>query len=148
MIEVNTVLAQLNITGLDAALKSALPVGKVLGVQTYGPTRPISIWMDESTLQADRDTALTITATHDPVFLSVDKPKIKADNADITTISVSAPKPGAAAVTLLIGSNAVPVTLTNGEGSVQVTSAAPASITVSVQNPQNRTTDTLTIEAI
>ena len=45
-------------------LKTGLP-GKVIGVSTYGPLRPISIWMDDSALPADDTAALNIAAAHE-----------------------------------------------------------------------------------
>src|SRR4051794_36039761 len=112
---------------LDTALKTALP-GKVIGVSTYGPSRPISIWMDDSALPADDTAALNIAAAHDPVFLAVYKGTIAADGIDAATITISAPKASAAGVTLLVNGSAVPVTLSSGSGSVQITSADPQTI--------------------
>ncbi len=147
MHEYNTLLANIHPGALDVALKAALP-GKCFGLSTYGPARPISIWLDDTTTGADDTTAQNVISAHDPVFLSVDKTMIKADTADTATITVNAPKGNAAPVTLLIGGNAVPVALTGGLGTLQITSAAPTIITISVQNPQNRTSDTLSIEAL
>lgn len=147
MREINVSIANIHPGGLDVALKAAL-AAKCFGLSTYGPARPISIWLDDSTTGADDTTAQNIINAHDPVFLNVDRTTIKADNADTATITISAPKANAAPVTLLIGGNAVLVALTNGVGTLQITSAAPTIITISVQNPQNRTSDTLAIEAI
>ena len=147
MREINSMIASIHASGLDAALKVALP-GKCFGLSTYGPARPISIWLDNATTGADDTTAQNVISAHDPVFLTVDRTTIKADNADAATITVSAPKANAAPVTLLFGGNAAPLTLVGGIGTLQITSAAPTIITISVQNPQNRTSDTLSIEAI
>src|SRR5579871_4245194 len=144
---IDTILLQANAPALDQAIRAAIAPNMLLGVNaasagvTNGKATPAfsSVMIDDATSAADQNTASTIMTAHDPVFLAVDKPSIKSDNVDAATITISAPKPGAAAVTLRIGGSAMPVTLTNGVGSVQVTSAAPASIAVSVQNPQNRT---------
>jgi hypothetical protein len=146
MKELNATLTNVHPGALDAALRAALP-GKVLGVSTYGPARPVSIWLDDSTTPSEETTAANTANAHDPVFLSADKTAIQANGTDTATITVSAPKPGAAAVTLLVAGSAVPVTLAGGVGAIQITSADPVSIPVSVQNPSNRSTDQITVEA-
>jgi hypothetical protein len=87
-------------------------------------------------------------AAHDPVFISADKTVITANGIDAAIITVSAPKQAAAAVSLLVAGTIVPVSLTNGVGTVEIASDDPASILVSVQNPTNRCLDTITIEAV
>jgi hypothetical protein len=91
--------------------------------------------------------ALAAANAHDPVILSVDRTSIPADGATEAVVTVRAPKPGAAAVSLLVAGSPIAVTLTNGVGTIRITSADPASIPVSVQNPANRSTDSLTVEA-
>src|SRR5205085_627796 len=129
---------------LDAALRAVLP-GKIVGVSTYGPARPISIWMDDSAIGADDTAAAGIAALHDPVFLSADKDSIQADGSDTVTLMVTTTNPAAAGVSLLINGAAVPVTLNSGAGTVQIASADPLTITVSVQDPANRSTDHIVI---
>lgn len=136
----------IHLGALDTALRAALP-GKVIGASTYGPSRPISIFVDDSASGADETAALANAAAHDPVFLTVDKTAITADGVDAATVTVRAPKPGAAAVTLLVNGSPVPVTLANGVGAVEVASLDPDTITVSVQDGDNRSTDTITILA-
>lgn len=147
MQELNAIINNLNAGALTNAIQAAIP-GKCFGISTYGPVRPISIWLDDSAVQADKDSATALVTAHDPVFLTVDKTTIKADNVDAATVTVSAPKANAAPVTLLIGGNPIAVTLINGTGSFQISSAVPTLITISLQNPQNRATDVLIITAI
>ncbi len=146
MRELNMTPGAVHIGALDATLKAAVP-GKVIGVSTYGPDRPISIWMQDSATPSDETTLTTLAAAHDPVYLSVDKPAITADGSDTATITVNASKPGAAPVSLLVAGVVVPVTLVNGIGTVTITSADPASIPISVQNAANRTTDQVIVTA-
>jgi hypothetical protein len=141
----NVPIDPLHIGALDAALKAALP-DKVIGISGYGSARPITIWLDDSTSEGDQIIADSTAQAHDPVFLSVDKTEIVGDGVDTATITVNAPKVGAAPVVLLIDGSAVPVTLTNGIGTVPL-SSDPATVHVTVQNPENRTTDVITIEA-
>jgi hypothetical protein len=146
MKELNITLTSVHPAALDAALRAALP-GKVFGISSYGSVRPISIWLDDSVTPVDEATAASIANGHDPVFLSVDRATIQANGTDAATITVSASRPGAAAVTLLVAGSAVPVTLSGGVGAIQIASADPASILISVQNPSNRSTDQITVEA-
>lgn len=136
-----------HIGALDSAIRTSL-ASKYHGLSTYDPGRPISLWMDDTAQPADDTTALSITAVHDPVFLSVDKINIAANNVDTATITVNAPKPGAAAVSLLVNGNVVPVTLTNGTGTILITSQDVQQITITVQNPSNRSTDQIIIQAV
>jgi len=147
MQEITVALDNPQVTALDTALRAALG-SKCSGVSTYGTGRPVSIWLDDTAVQADIDTATAIATAHDPVFLTASKSTIAADGVDTATITVQAPKSGAAAVTLLMGSTPVPVTLAAGVGTVVITSLDPTVITVTVQTPANRTTDTLTIQAV
>src|SRR5690349_3598734 len=57
--------------------------------------------LDDSATPGDLATADSVAAAHDPVFLSVDKAIIAADGVETATITVLAPKPGAAPVTLV-----------------------------------------------
>ena len=154
MQELNVSLAFLvNVGGLDAAIKAALG-SKCFGVSTYGSAaRPISVWVDDTAQPADLTTATNLANAHDPVNLATDKTSIQADGNDTATISVSAPKPGAAAVTLVCtkpDSSQVTqaVTLVAGAGTVQFKTIVPGTYTVTVQNPANRSADTITIEAV
>lgn len=147
MQEVNATLAAWREEALHAALKAALG-SKCFGLSTYGAGRDISIWMDDSAVQADLDSAAAIAAAHDPVSLSADKTTILANGTDAATVTVRAPKPGAAAVTLLVNGVDWPIALTNGVGSDTLTALDPATITISVKNPSNRSTDVLTVEAV
>jgi hypothetical protein len=152
MKERNVTLADVHPAALDAALHAALP-GRVLGISTYGAARPLSIWLDDGATPLDETAATAIASAHDPVFLAADRPLeagralIQANGTDAVTITVSAPKPGAAAVTLLVAGSTVPVPLSGGLGAIQITSADPASIPISVSNPSNRSTDQITVEA-
>jgi hypothetical protein len=137
---------EVNPGGLDAALRSALG-SLVNGLSTYGPTRPTSIWLDDAATSGDDTTASTVATTHDPVFLSAERLTIPADGTTAATITVRAPRSGAAPVVLLVAGVAVPVTLTAGVGTINITSADPALIEVSVQNAANRSSDSLTVEA-
>ena len=147
MREVNVTLSNIHSDGLTAALQTALGTSTALGVSTYGSNRPISVWLADSASAADQQQAAAFAQAHDPVFLSVDKSHIAANGTDMAIVTVFAPKPGAS-VTLLIGTTPVAVMLTNGVGSISIVSNDPAIIPVSVQNAANRTTDTLTVEAI
>jgi hypothetical protein len=133
-------------SSLDLALRAALGT-HITGISTYGSNRPLSLWMDDAAVPADDAAAVTIANAHDPVFLNADTLQIPADGATAATITVYAPRSGAAAVSLLVAGTAVPVTLTGGVGTLAITSADPASIDISVQNPANRSTDLLTVEA-
>ena len=146
MRELNLTLAAVHIGALDVALRAALP-GQIVGLSTYGTDRPLSIWLADSASQADQTAAAANATAHDPVFLSADKTDIAADGLDTATITVQAPKPGAAPVSLLIGGVAVPVSLTNGVGTVTIRSSDPAIVAISVQNPQNRTADQIVVTA-
>lgn len=146
MRELNAILDTVHTGALDSALKATVP-GKVIGVSTYGPGRPISIWVQDSTSPTDEAALNAVVSAHDPVSLTVDKLIIIADSADTATVTVSAPKPGAAPVSLMIAGAIVPVPLVNGVGTVTITSADPASIPVSVQNAANRTTDQIGVIA-
>jgi len=146
MRELNAILDTVHTGALDAALKAAVP-GKVIGISTYGPGRPISIWAQDGTSATDEAALNAVVSAHDPVSLTVDKRIIIADGADAATISVRAPKPGAAPVSLMIAGAIVPVPLVNGVGTLTITSADPTSIPISVQNAANRTTDQVIVTA-
>lgn len=148
MQEVNATLTAWQTDVLDAALKAALGA-KCYGLSTYGPGRDISIWLDDTAVQADKDSAAALAAAHDPVSITVDKTTILANGTDAATVTVRAPKPGAAAVTLLVnGVTDWPITMANGLGVDSLTSLDPVTITISVKNPANRSTDVLTVEAV
>ena len=145
--EVNATLTAWHEKALHAALKAALN-SKCFGLSTYGPGRDISIWLDDSAGQADLDSAAALAAAHDPVYLTVDKTTITANGTDAATVTVRAGKPGAAAVTLLVNGVDWNITVTDGVGSDSLTSLDPVTITISVKNPANRSTDVLTVEAV
>lgn len=148
MQEINATLTAWREEALHAALKTALGA-KCYGISTYGPGRDISIWLDDTAAQADLDTAAALAAAHDPVSITVDKTTILANGADAATVTVRAGKPGAAAVTLLInGVTDWAFTLTDGVGTDTLVSLDPATITLTVKNGSNRSTDSLTIEAV
>lgn len=96
----------------------------------------------------DAGAAAGVVDAHDPVWISVDKTLISADGSDTATITVRAPKAGAAPVTLLVDGVSTPVMLTDGVGTLSVAAADPGVIDVSVEFPANRTTDTLEILAV
>src|SRR5260221_4206158 len=146
MREVNVAFVTIHTLALDSALRAVL-TGKIIGVSTYGPERPVSLWLEDSATDLDVTSAETLATAHDPVFLSVDKAHIAADGVDTATITVSASQSGAP-VTLVVAGTPVSVTLINAIGTVTITSADPAAISVSVQDPANRTTDSYSIEAM
>lgn len=147
MKEQNVSLANVHTGALDTALRLALP-GKITGVSTYNALQPLSIWLDESSSAEDESVAANITLAHDPVFLSVDKPTIQANGTDTATVTVRAPKPGAAAVTLSVNGVEYPVALVDGAATEPISSLDPITITITVKNPANRSTDMLTIQAV
>ena len=147
MREVNVTLLGVHTDALTVALRAALGPNKALGISTYGSARPISIWLVDNTTPLDDQLAIVIAQAHDPVFLSVDKATITANGVDMATVHVLAPK-SSATVTLVIGNTPVPVTLTGGVGNITIVSTDHAMIPISVQNPANRTTDTVIVEAI
>lgn len=159
MHDVNVSIPYLNNGGLTATLTQALGA-LVIGVSGPVATSPavpnIRIHMDNAAQPADDATATNLANAHDPVFLLVDKVAINANGADTATISVRAPKPGAAAVTLTIVTTSPngtvtsqddPITLVGGVGSETITALDPCTITVTVKNAANRSTDVLTITA-
>jgi len=152
MQEVNATLTAWHSPALHAACVAALGFvesgGKFGGVSTYGAGRPISLWLDDSAAQSDLDTAAALAAAHDPVTITVDKTTITANGTDAATVTVRAGKPGAAAVTLLVNGVDWNITVTDGVGSDSLTSLDPVTITISVKNPANRSTDVLTVEAV
>lgn len=145
--ELNATLTVWHESALDAVLGAALG-SKCFGLSTYGPGRDISVWLSDDAAQADLDTAAALAAAHDPVHLSVDKTTILANGTDAATVTVHAPKAGAAAVVLLVNGVDWAIALTDGVGSDTITSLDPVTITVTVKNPANRSTDVLTIEAV
>lgn len=153
MKEINATLTDWHSPALHAACVAALGFvetgGKFGGVSTYGAHRPISLWLDDSAVQADLDSAAALAAAHDPVTITVDKTTIVANGTDAATVTVRAPKPGAAAVTLQInGVTDWPIALTNGVGTDTLTALDAGVITITCKNSSNRTTDVLTVEAV
>lgn len=152
---INTVLPYYHTTALGNALKAAVP-SAIDAISAYGPTRPISmLWLgNDAVLTAPQEaTAQAIFDAHDPVFLSADKLSVLSDGSDIITITVSAPKTGAAAVTLICTkpdgtalTQAVP--LTSGVGTTTFKTKIEGVYLITLQNPSNRTTDQLTLTAV
>jgi hypothetical protein len=141
--QIGPLTGSVHLAGLNGALRAVFP--QVLGLSGYGPSRPISIWLESAPSPAEQSTIDTTIAAHDPVFLSVDKNSIRADGVDEAVVTVTTPKTGAAPVTLIV--NGVEVA-PDEAGQVHISSLDPQTISVSVKDPANRTTDTLTIEAI
>src|SRR5690242_7783284 len=112
-------IGQCNAGALDQALKVALP-GKVIGVSTYGPDMPITMFLEDSASAGDIVTAQALATAHDPVFLGTNKKQIAADGIEMAGIIVQAPKPGAANVVLTVTVSGVsqdlPITLVSGIG--------------------------------
>lgn len=143
-------LKTVNSDALTAALKAALP-GKIDGISTYGPARPITIWMGDNAVDADGPVALGVYTAHDAVTLSADKLSILANGIDAATITVTA-QPGGAPCTLVItqpgGAQVTQaVTMNAGFGTIAFTTVVPGVYTFALQNPANRTTDMLTVTA-
>lgn len=151
---IDTSLEFYNQSALSNALLAALP-GVVDGISTYGANRDISLWLNgqPAVLTAPQEiTAQDIFDDHDPVFLTIDKTEIEADGTELATITVNAPKPGAAAITLVCtkpdGTTVTEsVSLVSGVGITTFKTKVEGIYTITLQNPSNRTTDSLTIEA-
>lgn len=135
----------IHLPALDSQLRQALG-NLLIGVSTGNGM--VWVHMDDSTTPADDAVATSLANAHDPVFLSADKSTIRADGADIATVTIKAPKPGAAAVTLTINGTDYPVTLVNGVATEPITALDPTAISIAVKNPANRSTDILTIQAV
>lgn len=110
------------------------------------------IGMSDTAQPADDTIALNFAAAHDPVFLTADKTAIQANGTDTATITVTAPKSGAAAVTLVCTPpNGVLqtelITLVAGVGTMQFKSFVQGVFVIAVQNPANRSTDAITVIA-
>lgn len=145
-----TTLTAINVSALTAALRTALG-GNAQGISTYGPTRPISVWLADDATDADHAAALEVCAAHDPVSISQDKAAIAANGVDAVTITVNAVSTGAP-VTLVVtqpGGSQSPqaVPLVGGMGSVQYTTVVSGVYTFAVQNGANRCVDTLQMVA-
>lgn len=149
---VNTTLANYQLGALSNAIKAALP-SAVDGLSAYGPNRAIDMLYQGNiaTLTAPQETtAQGIFDAHDPVYLTVDKNSVIADGTDTATITVTAPKVGAAAITLVCtkpdGTTTTDlITMTNGVGTTTFKTSLAGAYTITLQNPTNRTTDQLTI---
>lgn len=152
---VNTTLPFYHTVALSNALKAALAAA-VDGISVYGPSRPIDmLWLGNAAiLTAPQEvTAQAIFDAHDPVFLTVDKTSVLADGTDTAIISVSAPKVGAAGVTLICtkpdgGTVTQVISMTNGAGSTTFQTSLAGPYTITLQNPSNRTTDQLLITGV
>lgn len=141
---------RIHLFALDLALRSALP-GKFSGASTY-MVAPPDVFLTNTFTEADQPTLDATVAAHDPVFITLSKTAIRADGLDSVTVTVTAPKPGAAAVILLVTSSAGvtewPFTLVNGAASDTLTALDPDLLTLSLKTPANRSTDSLTITAV
>jgi predicted aspartyl protease len=149
MIDRQYSISLVHIGALDRAIRTILTAkfdGLVLS-SINEQAEPMKVVLSDSAIQADLDTVATLVSSHDPVFLNADKLSVTADGVDTATITVSAPKPGAASVTLLVNGTPISVLMSGGVGTIQITSVDPQTITVGVQSPANRTTDTLSIAA-
>lgn len=152
---VNTSLAYYNTASLSSALIAALP-GVVDSLSTYGPNRAIDMLLlgNPAVLTAPQEiTAQNIFNAHDPVFITADKTGIQSDGSDTATITVNAPKPGAAAINLICtkpdGTTIVQaVALVGGVGTTTFKTKIEGTYTITLQNAANRTTDSLTIQAV
>lgn len=90
-----------------------------------------------------------LVGAQDPVFIGQDKALVIADGTDFVTVTVNAPRPGAAPVTLQITQPSgqvvtQPVTMTSGVGSVQIRTFLYGIHQIAVLNPANRCATTLT----
>lgn len=151
---VNTILTYYNLMALSSALKTALP-DAIDAVSAYGADRAMDLYLlgVPAVLTAPQETTTQdIFDDHDPVFLTIDKTEIEADGTDQATITVTAPKPGAAAIVLVCtkpdGTTVTEsVSLVSGVGTTTFKTKVEGIYTITLQNPSNRTTDSLTIEA-
>lgn len=139
----------INLQALFEAVKATYADCVGVGWDGDTPRPDFALSADETKRQA----AAAIVATHDPVFLTADKTSIAANGTDAVTVTVSAPKVGAAPVTLLItkpdGSTVTQaVTMTGGAGSVQLKTLLYGSYGITITNSANRTMDVLTVEAV
>jgi hypothetical protein len=144
MQEIKLTLPAVHVAALDAALRAVCP--KVIGVSLYSDGA-VSVWLEDTASDSERAAVQASAAAHDPVFLTADRAAIAADDTDTAAVHVRAPHPAAAAVTLLVGGQPVPVALTAGEAVLWLSSADPVQIVVTLQQPANRTTDSLVISA-
>lgn len=131
---------------LDTALRAAGLAPNFIGV-SFGGLGDVRLHFEDAVTDQQKSNVLALVSNHDPVFLIADKLTIVADGEDAAIITVEAPKLGAASVTLLVADTPVPVTLTNGVGTVSVSSNDPASISIRVQDGNNRSLDVLVVEA-
>lgn len=136
------------------ALQAAAAVQFGVSYNDCNQTRNGAAWTVYLTDNVANQQALwdALVNQQDPVYVTCDKSRIKADDTERCTITVTAPKPGAAAVVLSISCNGsapldFPVSLAGGVGSDFFTCKDPASITIRVKNGANRSVDTLTVEA-
>lgn len=145
----------ISITALDASIRASVP--SFLGLST-GVGIPSIAYMQDSVTPAEEASVGSLLSAHDPVFISTDKAVIYANGIDTATISVSAPKAGAAGVTLVItqlNNDGVviqtitqAVTMFGGAGTVQFKTQIYGTYTVAVQNGSNRCADTFSIQAV
>lgn len=140
-----------NTSGLDAALRAVLN-SKCTGVSTYIEPGLVSVWLTDAATGDDAAAARVICGQHDPAFLTVDQATIPADGVTTATITVSAPRDGAAPIVLVCtlpsgNQQSQAVALSGGVGSVGFNTVIPGVYTFTLQNPQNRTGDVLKVTA-
>ncbi len=145
MYEYRFVTDAIHPAALTQALQDTLGADRAFGVSTYGAGRPFSAWLAS---YDDEAAAIVVITTHDPVLLTVNKTTIDADGADTAVLTVRTYRADAEPVTVLVNDTPVAVTLVDGVGTLEITSDDPTVITLAVQNPDNRTTDTFTVEAV
>jgi hypothetical protein len=127
----------------------SLAVGpNFIGISTNAELTEIRVHSEQALSQQEESDAQATIDNHDPVYLFVDTTQIDADGIDIATVTVQSPKPGAAGVTLDINGQSEVVTMIDGVGTVEITAIDPVTIEVTIINAENRTTDSLTIEAV
>lgn len=132
--------------GLDAALRAAFGA-RVLGLSTYGPKRPISIWFDDDVTEKELARAEVIAQEHDPVFLTVDTPNLEADGETLATVTVYVPHNPSGTITLLVNGVEKSVQISNNEGVYQFVAADPQDIEISLKESANRTGDIIKVRA-
>jgi len=141
---------------LDAALRAALGedmVGISWGIDHDGNELRVHVVAFPDT--ATTDAANAVIAAHDPVLLQADKTSITPygdgapESADRATITVWAPREDAAPVVLMVEGQEVALdTSVDGTDTVEIISQGSGVIDISVKNPTNRCSRTLSIVAV
>jgi hypothetical protein len=142
---------------LDNALREAYP-GKILGVSTYGQDmigqwRAVSIWVEDDTTLEQQTEIQRIAADHDPIFITVEKPEMKADGKSENLVTVQAPRhsgPHAVVLEMAWLRKGSPVwenaeewliQLDEGTGQDHIIAYDPGTICLRVKNGANRSTE-------